>query len=345
MHATGGARGGAGPSAPTWRGSMRSTQRATRLRAGGRVSRAPGARCRTSAAAPWSHRRAMPELRRPGARGARSGRRDLAARSALRSRAGARACPRISVLFAPTLVRGEPVGGAVRCSGGGAARARSRARDPPPRGRSPAQIGPRHGERRARPADRPQAARDGDPARSEPHGVFHARSSTGCRASSCATWRARWAPTPSGSGCMRRVGRVARCRSWAITSRPDRLRGRRAPCASRASPAPVLRRGGAHAAAGVLARRVERPPLPGCTSALVPHRSQLFVPIVAKDRMVGGFAAVWWDRARDLGDGELRADPRRWRTRRAWRWRTRALFRDNRAAWTSSPCSTSCRAR
>ncbi len=34
--------------------------------------------------------------------------------------------------------------------------------------------------------------------------------------------------------------------------------------------------------------------------------TQLFVPIVAKDRMIGGFAAIWWDRARPLSESELR---------------------------------------
>jgi GAF domain-containing protein/CheY-like chemotaxis protein len=36
-----------------------------------------------------------------------------------------------------------------------------------------------------------------------------------------------------------------------------------------------------------------------------PHRTQLFVPVVVKDRMIAGFAAVWWDEARDFTEGEL----------------------------------------
>jgi GAF domain-containing protein len=35
------------------------------------------------------------------------------------------------------------------------------------------------------------------------------------------------------------------------------------------------------------------------------HRSQLFVPIVAKDAVIGGFVAVWWDERRDFSPGEL----------------------------------------
>jgi GAF domain-containing protein/CheY-like chemotaxis protein len=36
-----------------------------------------------------------------------------------------------------------------------------------------------------------------------------------------------------------------------------------------------------------------------------PHRSQLFVPVIVKDRMIAGFAAVWWERAREFSDSEL----------------------------------------
>ena len=35
------------------------------------------------------------------------------------------------------------------------------------------------------------------------------------------------------------------------------------------------------------------------------YRSSLFVPIVAKERVIGGFAAVWWSRARDFSTSEL----------------------------------------
>ena len=40
------------------------------------------------------------------------------------------------------------------------------------------------------------------------------------------------------------------------------------------------------------------PRIPDVVRQLVPHRTQLFVPIVAKDRMVGGFAVSWRDRVR-----------------------------------------------
>ena len=48
------------------------------------------------------------------------------------------------------------------------------------------------------------------------------------------------------------------------------------------------------------------PRIPDAVRQLVPHRTQLFVPIVAKDRMVGGFAITWRHRVRVLDDGELR---------------------------------------
>jgi len=48
------------------------------------------------------------------------------------------------------------------------------------------------------------------------------------------------------------------------------------------------------------------PRVPASLKAAAPHRSQLFVPMVVKDRMLGGFAATWWTERRDLGEGELR---------------------------------------
>jgi GAF domain-containing protein/ActR/RegA family two-component response regulator len=36
-----------------------------------------------------------------------------------------------------------------------------------------------------------------------------------------------------------------------------------------------------------------------------PHRSQLFVPVVVKDRMIGAFAAVWWQTPREFSEGEI----------------------------------------
>ena len=45
--------------------------------------------------------------------------------------------------------------------------------------------------------------------------------------------------------------------------------------------------------------------LPTALREQVPHRSQLFVPVIAKDRLVAGFAAVWWERERQFSAGEL----------------------------------------
>jgi len=38
----------------------------------------------------------------------------------------------------------------------------------------------------------------------------------------------------------------------------------------------------------------------------VPLRTHLFVPIVAQDQMIGGFAAGWWNEVRELSEAELR---------------------------------------
>jgi signal transduction histidine kinase/ActR/RegA family two-component response regulator len=62
----------------------------------------------------------------------------------------------------------------------------------------------------------------------------------------------------------------------------------------------------AHTRRPVFARDAATDPrIPAELRALVPHRSQLFVPIVAKDAMIGGFIAMWWETGRDLGAGEL----------------------------------------
>jgi len=50
---------------------------------------------------------------------------------------------------------------------------------------------------------------------------------------------------------------------------------------------------------------VHDPRLPRHVLDVMPHRSQCFVPIIAKDRLIGGFAVVWWDRARQLSASEL----------------------------------------
>jgi GAF domain-containing protein/ActR/RegA family two-component response regulator len=45
--------------------------------------------------------------------------------------------------------------------------------------------------------------------------------------------------------------------------------------------------------------------VPAFLKHTVPHQSQLFVPIVVSDRMIGGFAAAWWERARAFSESEL----------------------------------------
>ena len=47
------------------------------------------------------------------------------------------------------------------------------------------------------------------------------------------------------------------------------------------------------------------PRVPAAIREGMPHRSQLFVPIVARDQFIGGFAAVWWERERDLSPSDL----------------------------------------
>jgi GAF domain-containing protein len=46
------------------------------------------------------------------------------------------------------------------------------------------------------------------------------------------------------------------------------------------------------------------PRLPAHVRAL-PHKSQLFVPIVARERVIGALAAVWWTSVRELSDSEV----------------------------------------
>jgi GAF domain-containing protein len=47
------------------------------------------------------------------------------------------------------------------------------------------------------------------------------------------------------------------------------------------------------------------PRMPPVIREQAPHRSQLFVPVVTKDRMIGGFAVVWWERRRDFSASDL----------------------------------------
>jgi GAF domain-containing protein/ActR/RegA family two-component response regulator len=46
--------------------------------------------------------------------------------------------------------------------------------------------------------------------------------------------------------------------------------------------------------------------IPAFEKSVAPHRSQLFVPIVVNERMIGGFASLWWEQSRDFTAGELR---------------------------------------
>jgi signal transduction histidine kinase/CheY-like chemotaxis protein len=45
--------------------------------------------------------------------------------------------------------------------------------------------------------------------------------------------------------------------------------------------------------------------LPAFMREQAPHRTQLFVPVVVNDRMIAGFAVVWWQTARDFAPDEL----------------------------------------
>src|SRR5262249_47536529 len=47
------------------------------------------------------------------------------------------------------------------------------------------------------------------------------------------------------------------------------------------------------------------PRVPASIRERVPHRSQLFVPLVTHGRFVGGFAALWWARERELPENDL----------------------------------------
>jgi len=48
------------------------------------------------------------------------------------------------------------------------------------------------------------------------------------------------------------------------------------------------------------------PRIPEEMRRALPMRTQLFVPIVAQEQVIGGFAAGWWSQARELSDAELR---------------------------------------
>jgi len=48
------------------------------------------------------------------------------------------------------------------------------------------------------------------------------------------------------------------------------------------------------------------PRIPPELCGAAPHRTQLFVPIIAKDRIVGGYGVMWWEASREPSEGELR---------------------------------------
>jgi GAF domain-containing protein len=52
-------------------------------------------------------------------------------------------------------------------------------------------------------------------------------------------------------------------------------------------------------------RAAEDPRIPPIVRDNFPHRSQLFVPIIAKDRVIGGLVAVWWRREHEFSEGDL----------------------------------------
>jgi GAF domain-containing protein len=47
------------------------------------------------------------------------------------------------------------------------------------------------------------------------------------------------------------------------------------------------------------------PRIPAVIMQAAAHRSEVFVPIVADDQVVGGLVAAWWDRARDFSENDL----------------------------------------
>ena len=63
---------------------------------------------------------------------------------------------------------------------------------------------------------------------------------------------------------------------------------------------------GARTKRPIFSRRVaDDPRIPPIIHDRLPHQSQLFVPIVTKDRVIGGLVAVWWHRDRHFSDSDL----------------------------------------
>ena len=70
--------------------------------------------------------------------------------------------------------------------------------------------------------------------------------------------------------------------------------------------------GSAFYAEGFRSRRVqvssnvpEDPRIPDSLKISAAHRAQLFAPIVARERVIGAFIAVWWDRTREFSEREV----------------------------------------
>ena len=164
------------------------------------------------------------------------------------------ALPPHSVMFAPTMAHGEPVGGLFLVWWRTGRRLPAR-RGPAGRGRRRAGR-PRHGERRAGPADAEQAGGDRDAALGQPRA---SRPPSICRAScgtSCARSPRPSGPTPSGSGWSTRPGEwLTPLAGYHVPpAQLEALRGVRLSIADH----PIYARGGRHAAAGGLARRLQR---------------------------------------------------------------------------------------
>jgi signal transduction histidine kinase/ActR/RegA family two-component response regulator len=63
---------------------------------------------------------------------------------------------------------------------------------------------------------------------------------------------------------------------------------------------------GARTKRPIFSRRVAADPrIPPIVHDQLPHQSQLFVPIVTRDHVIGGLVAVWWHRGRDFSDSDL----------------------------------------
>ena len=276
------------PSAPTWSASTRSTPARDALMpvAGYHVPKEllPHFLTRRPSCS-----RACPSWRRPGARGGRCGRRTSSATRASTPRWCGGLDPAARVLFAPTLVHGEPVG-ALSSSGGRPAASSRRAEIRLLEGIA-AQVGlAMENVELARQTAR-KLRGDGDAAVGEPHGLVHARSRPVPRQflRHVARVARRRHHRPLAGG---RVGRVAR----ALRGLPRAhraARGEPRTCGCRSPSTSSTRRRRARGARSSRPTRSTTPASRTPSAQQAPHRTHLFVPIVAKDRMIGGFAVTW----------------------------------------------------